>query len=749
MQTNVRVMSPNVNAHHPDNAPKHLDLMQLASTIWRRKFPIIGCTVIVAAATAFVALQMAPVFQATTTLMVSEKNAKVVSFDPNTASDSNAANQYLESQFELMKSRTTADQVAQELGLAQYPEFDQSKHPSVKQHLKDWLLAHGVGGSWLKANEPAPTPEQLANNVTRQFQSRVNIAQLGKSQLVQIQVDMTDPVMAAKAANALAHAYMESQLQAAIGASGTASAWMNSRLGELGAKLKDSEERLQQYRDAENLVDVQGVSTVSAAQLSVTGEKMIEARRQRAEAESQYRQVQSNQGGGWEKLVSLPAVLADPLVQKFRAQQAEAQGKADELSRRYGPRHPAMEAANSDVAAATSSLKAQVEQVVASIQRNYQLAQANEGSLVSSFNSNKSQIQDISRKEFKLRELQREVDGDRALYETFATRLRETTATSDLGSASIRIVDPAITPMVPVRPNKPLIVALAAILTLILGSALALILEALNKTFKTIEQVESRLNVPVLGIVPKTKLNKKRHPGILFGDVAEQRFSESIRTIRTGVILNTIEKPEQVILITSSVPREGKSTFSINFAGAMGQLKKTLLVDIDLRRRSLAAMLGSPVNGVGLTDLVNGEASLEACIQSKDGFDFLSAGKQVHNPLEMLSSRAFLNTLKILKDRYDTIIIDSPPTHAVSDALVLSYFADSVIYVIKAASTSARLAEKGLDRLAQENAPLRGVVLNQVDIKKSLQNGGRFDGFYDYYDYSALPNPDKSTAKTI
>ncbi|WP_268799376.1 GumC family protein [Pseudomonas huanghezhanensis] len=689
---------------------------------------------------------MTPVYRAQATLVMDAKGSKAVSFDvaASTGGDSNAS-QYMETQAELLQSRTLAERVVRELDLASKPQFDSRAQPKPFAFIGRWLASTGLDEYLPEAvvsklgAAAEPTEQQKLDRTTRAFMELVTVEPQGKSQLANVMVDMKDPVLAAKAANALSNAFIESQLQTTIGASESATVWMNSRLVELGEKLKGSEARLQAYRESEGLVDVKGVGTISATELSLTSERMIDARRQRAEAESQFRQVQAMGKGGWQKIASVPAVLADPLVQQFKAQEARAKAKVDELAGRYGAKHPAMDAARSDLNAASAALRGQVEQVVAGIERNYQLAAANEGSLQSSFNANKSQIQDISRKEFKLQELQREVDGNRELYDTFMTRLKETTATADIDSANIRVVDPAVVPLSPIKPKKPLILAIAAVLGLFVGALLALLLDALNNTFRSIEQVENHLNIPVVGILPLMARRDRKDLAKTFNDPRFSRFTESIRTIRTNVVLSGYDKPHQVILVTSSVPGEGKTTVSINLAQALGQMEPVLLLDGDLRRPSLAKTLGVSADKPGLSDLITGKATFEQCVVQIDGIDVLCAGSATTNPLELLASQQFAQLLEELKSKYKRIIIDSSPTQVVSDTKVLSTLAQSVIYVVKAGATSIPLTEKGIAQLLQHKAPVRGIVVNQVDVNKANQYGHRFDGFYDYHGYSQKP----------
>jgi capsular exopolysaccharide synthesis family protein len=724
------------------------DLLQAWRTIWRRKWNIAGLTLVVMMVAALGTFAVTPTYRAASTLLIEEKKANVVSIEQVYGLEG-GGNEYLQTQFELLKSRALAERVVRQLELTTHPDFDPRQRPAPVIDVKG-LLAGLKIDQLIPATLPAdldesvdPVEAKIFDEVTKSFMKQVSVAPLGKSQLVKLQVDMSDPRLAARAANAMADGFIEGQLEASMEMSMSATQWMNSRLQELRIKLKEAEDKLQAFREQENLVDIDGVSTISAAELSATSDRMVDARRQRAEAESLYRQVKASRGG-WQKLATLPAVLGDPLIQQFKANQARAQAKLDELSRRYGARHPALEAARTDLAAASASLRGQVEQVVAGIERNYQLAVANESSLRASVEANKAQIQKISRKEFQVRELMREVEANRTLYDTFMKRLKETAATSDMDSANARVVDRATLPTVPIAPQRGLIVAFAGALALMAGIGLSLLLEMLNNTFKSTDEVEAKLNLPVLGILPLIKDRKRSELARLFGSEDDGTFSESIRTIRTSLVLSGMSGPHRTLVVTSSLPGEGKSTVAANLAYAFGQMERVLLVDADLRRPTLAKNFMFPVGSPGLANLIAGTARIEDCIKTVDGIDMLCAGLVPPNPLELLSSERFAKIIEHLKSRYDRVIIDSPPIQAVSDASLLAIHADAQIYVIKSEATPIPLVKRGVGQLLQSNSPVTGVVLNQVDIKKAQKQGYQYGGYYDYYGYSKKPTPQAS-----
>lgn len=722
-----------------DDDSDYIDIKRIWSALWSRRWKILVFVLAVTALTALLVMRMTPIFKATTTVMIEARGQQLLSFQQMTTPDGELS-EYLQTQIGLIKSRGVAEKVVRELKLAQHPEFDPRMQSSSLFDIRGWLielqafLLPGVTLIEPKSGD-GMTEAEVMDIVTRSFMETVGVWVEGKSQLVGISVSMADRLTAADAANALANAYIESQLEAKVDMSMTAATWMNSRLTDLRTTLQDSEARLQAFLEAEGLVDMNGVETISANELNLVGDRMIDARRQRAEAESQYRQVQAMRSAGWERLTSVPAVLGHPLIQQFKTDQARALARVEDLSRRYGEQHPAMQSARSDLNAATASLQNQVEQVVASIERNYQLAVANEKSLNASFEKNKEQIQDISRKEYQVRELQRDVETNRALYETFLTRLRETTATSDLSTTNARIVDMAIPPVEPTAPNKKLYMIVAVFLAVVVGIGLALVMDVLNNTFKSSDDVEAKLNLPVMGIMPLVPKRTRHEVAQFFQRNTDRSFSEAIRTIRTNIMLGEANHPRQVLVVTSTAPGEGKSSLATNLAFAMGQLQRVLLIDADLRRPTLARNFKFPAGTPGLANLIAGTATIEECIQSEGDVDMLLAGTVPPNPLELLSSPSFVKLLDAFKSRYDRIIIDSPPSLAVSDASLLSTLANAVVYVIKSESTMIPHAEKGVGQLLQSGAPVTGVVLNQVDIKKARKDG-KFNGYYDLYGYT-------------
>ena len=710
-----------------------IDLSHYWQVIRRQLKKIILFSAIITVIAVLVALAITPVYRATATILIEAEEAKVLSIEEVYGLGS-ASDEYYQTQFEILKSRELAKRTVLELGLIDNPEFNPA-HPANKKSfsIKEMILGEA---------EPLTEEEILAKTVDT-FWEAVSISPVRKTQLVKVSVDSESAEMARAAANAMAQQFIESQLDAKIEVTQQAAGWLSDRLGGLKAKLEDSERKLQQYREDNDLVDVEGVDTLVAKEIDQITEALVEARARRLELQGTYEQLQSLGALNYENLSSLPSIISNPVVVNLRDAETQAELKVSELKKRYGPLHPKMIAAESDLEAVRESVLTQMKRIATSIESNYLVAKSKENSLEKALRNSKSDVRNLNRTEFTLSEYQREVRTNRQLYEAFFNRVSETSATGDLQTANARVVDPAIKPVVPVKPNKKLIVLLALVVSGMFGVALAFLLDILDSTIKNLDDVERKLDVPMLGLLPL--VGKKQDAGdaeqMVRAFVGEgmDGFRESVRTLRTGLTLASMEQPASVILVTSSVPSEGKTTTSTNIAEAFGQMEKTLLIDCDMRRPSVAKKLGLAPNVPGLSNAVAYPDMLDECIQSRPelGIDVVSAGPIPPNPLELLGSKNFRDILDTLRGRYQRIIIDSAPMQAVSDALYLSTLVDGVVYVVKADATKDKLAQDGLSKLDNNNARVLGVVLNQVNIDREAKYADSYAGYYDVYGYSS------------
>src|SRR5882757_1846048 len=722
---------PTIPADEDWETGDEIDWRYYWSIINRRKWSIIGLALAVGLLTTLVVFAMTPIYRASTTLLIESQAPNVVSIQEVYGLDARSQD-YLATQTEIMGGRPIAETVVDRLGLIEQPEFR-------PQHF-DWSSWWPFG----MQKRVSPSQQSQRESAVDAYLGNLSIAPVRMTQLVRVEFESPDPRLAARVADAHAKAYIESTLEARADATRSATEWMATRLESLRKELQASEASLQTYREEEHIVDVTGVKALPAAEISNLSARLLEVRQTLAAAKIAYLQVTPAAGGG-ENLLGVPALLADEGMRRAQAAQATAQQAVAELEKRYGASHPKMIAAQNELAQATENLNNQARSVIEGIRKRYEAAKSEEAAIVAALGRAGQQYQQVGRKEAKLESLQRAVDTNRQLYDLFFKRLSETSATGDLATARARIVEPAVVPRVPAKPNKRRIVSVAVLLTLLFGVGVALLLTSLENTVKSARDVEEKLKRPLLGIEPRlgnqalsaaSMLGKGEEPG-----ETDPRFAEAIRTIRTAISLDNLDKPHKIILVTSPIGSEGKSIFALNLAVAFGRAEKTLLLDGDLRRPAVGRMLGLPRDAPGLTELLTSSSRLPECVNGtavKD-LDAISTGFIPPDPLQILSSSRMASALKVLSHTYSRIVIDCAPILPVSDAAVLSKYAHCVLYVVKSDTTTVAQIRKGLGLLERVNAPIMGIVLTQFDVRKAEKYGD-----YDYGSYEPDAGPSRA-----
>lgn len=716
-----------------------IDLGQYWNVVWRRKWSILALAVVAVLFALLVVSRMQPVYRAGATVMIESANSNVVAIQDVYGIDTRAE-EYYQTQFEILKSRPLAEKVVKRLDLVSHPEFQPAEGLRARllallpESDQPWLTPVR---NWLAGDrEPADAAERQRRVVER-YREMLEATAVSKTQLVRVTFNSADPALAAEVANEHARAFIESYLDAKEQMTRTASEWMNVRLDELRSRLVAAEEKLQTFREEEQLIDLDGIRALPALELNETTQKLVDARRDLSEAESAYRQMASLGNAPLDRLLAIPSIKQDPLVQQFRQARASAELRVAELSKRYGPQHPKMIAATSEKDSAERALAHQVESVKEAIRNQYEVSRSKASALDAAMATAKSGVQLVGRKESRYRELSREAETSRQLYDLFYQRASETQETVDLVTANARVIEPAVIPLLPSAPDRKLIVAIALVLALVAGVVLAFLREMLDNTVRHRGDVEQKIGQSLLGLVPLLGRSRRDGP-IRFGQ-GDQGFEEAIRTVRTGISLSRLDNPHKLILVTSAVADEGKTTIAVNLALAFAQLGRVLLIDADLRRPSLAAELDIGRQRPGLAELCAGRASGSECITrlEEQNLDVLTAGRATVNALELLESKRFKSILGKLASVYDRIIIDCPPVLPVSDTQVLANQCDAMVFVIRADSTPVLQVNRALQQLRRSSAALTGVVLNRVDVDKLASYGEYGGGDYYYGSYAA------------
>lgn len=721
----------NSNDMRVDDEQDVIDLFGMFRAMWHRKWVILGLATIVSLATSFWMGTKPAVYGAKATLLFEDTQASVVSIQDLYRQGEHSTG-YMQTQFELLRSRAIAERVVRKLQLQNMEKFKPQPPPPKPWYEFDLSTLKPAGSNPQPAKPwVMPSEEARIQDLTDMVAGGVKVEQIGESNLVSLTYTSDDPKLAASIANTYLEQFIDSFLAAKVDSTLKATDWLNTRLADLKQNLKNSEEKLQNFREREKLVDLQGVTTnLSAQQISNINNTYTQSQQRRRDLEATQKELEHLKTV--DELMTIPLVLNHDSIRALKQKESDSQRNLSELSRRYGPKHPKIVDAKAQLASIRSALEAEVHNVVFGLQREYRLALESENSSKSQLDATKLDLQDLNRKEFILKDLEREVDTNSQLYNIFFTRIKETGEAGVFEAPPARIIDLSLGGS-KIGPNVQQAVMVAFGLSFLFGCALAVLVDLLDNTLKSPTEVEDKLRVPVLGTLPVMQTSKEGHSEEYWLD-SKSDFAEAVRTIRTGVVLSGLDNPARLIVVTSSVPGEGKSTIALNLAASLAQMEKTLVIGADLRRPSLARKCNFPAKHPGLSNYVAGSAALDDCI-IKFGNDQLSvmpAGIVPSNPLEMLSSQKFRDTLELLQTKYDRIVIDSAPVAAVSDALMLASYADAVIFVIKSDATATALVKKSITQLENVNAPLTGVVLNHFDPAKLTKYYGNYNYGYRY-----------------
>jgi len=714
-----------------EEAQETLDLVRYWRAVNRNKWRILALVAAVAVIAALKAQSLQPVYRASATVLIEFGKSHITSLQDFYSWSSLSSYEQLQTQAEILKSHELARRLVRKLGLAK----ERAPQTQAQRSEAPWYAKLLPTGFVSRAAVLPPTAEERERGAAAAIQGALSVKPVPNSQLLEISFQSNDPKMAALIPNALADLFITADMEARVKARERAMAFLAEQSKELRKKVIASEKALQDYRDREQILDVKGVSLAGASrQLDDLTTSLVQARRQRADAEAALNQVAAAQNGGG-SIESLPAVLRHPLIQRAKELEAEAERKVADASKRYGPEHRRMIAAQADLQAAKENLRRQLDIIVGSFAKEVEVARENEAAIARALNRAKADIQSFNRKEFQLTSLEREVAANRQLYDMFIQRSKETNVSDELQNPVARVIDPAIAPTAASGPDKRRIVMISVFAALVVAIALAVLLERLDNRVKTSHDVETRLEVPAVGVVQKTKLEPDQPIERLFFEDPSTSFSESIRTIRSGVLLSGLDSPQKTVLVTSSVAAEGKTTVAANLAFALSHVKKTLLIDADMRRPQIGKVLGAPDGHFGLSSLVAGEVVPEKSFFTVEGSELrvLPSGRVPVNPLELLSSHRFVDALEQLKRLFEVIVIDSAPVQMVSDALVLSTLSTGVLYVVKADDTPYPVARQGLKRLRRVDATILGAVLNQLDMAKADKYYGEYSGYGSRY----------------
>jgi capsular exopolysaccharide synthesis family protein len=712
-------------------------LREYLRVLIKRKWVVLGSLAIIFGAVTISTLKATRIYDASGSIAINKTDPALL----NLKDSSNGGSDYydpadLDTEARILKSDLLALQVIKQLNLDKLPEFGGGADTSPA------ALA-------LTTDELQPDSEKTSA-LLGGFKSNLRVALVPNTRILEIHYRSPDRDLAARVVNTLIHTYIEQNFKTRFESTMQASDWLSKQLVDLQMKVETSQEKLVQYQKQHEILGIDEKQNIITSKLDELNKELTSAESDRMEKESVYRLVQSDDPDGSAAAAITANGTAEgsssssSLMERLRAQQADLNVQVAQLSTQFGPSYPKVAQLNSQLKEVGVQIQLELKKVISRVRSQYLTSLQHENMLHAALDRQKQEANKLNESAIEYSLLKRDLDTNRTLYEGLLEKLKEAGVTAGLRSNNIRSVDIARVPAVPSEPNVPRNLAFALALGLTTGIGLAFLLEGIDNTVRTPEQAQIISSLPSLGMIPlgsrstsgatsKQRLSvtsSKEVVELVTQSRPQSQMAESYRALRTSLLLTSLGAPPKVILVTSALPQEGKTTTSINTAIVLAQKgTRVLLIDADLRRPSIHKTLGMGPK-TGLSNVLTGNATLQqAVIRSNilPTLFVLPAGPPPPNPAELLASSNMKDVLAELREQYDHIVVDTPPTLSVTDAVVMSTRADAVVLVIRSGQTTKQALRRSRELLMQVNARIAGVLLNAVDLSSP--------DYYYYYEY--------------
>jgi succinoglycan biosynthesis transport protein ExoP len=661
-----------------------------------------------------VSLLMTPIYTASTTLQIDREAARVMNTtDVEPRESMIQGEEFFQTQYGLLKSRSLAERVIDQLGLARSDVFLKQMGVRAPQDLRN-------GQSAVDRRRAA---------VLKAVQDNLGVSPTRGSRLVAVSFSSPDAVLSARISNTFGDGFIQSNLDRRFESSSYARTFLEGRIAQTKAKLEEAERQLVDYATQQQIINVKdgtggGTQSLTATNLSSMNTALAAAKGARVNAEAKWRQANSG------ALMSLGEVLQNPTIQQLTQERAKLNSEYQQKLRLYKPDFPEMLQLKAQIDELDRQIATIAGNIKTSIQNQYLTAVSEERTLEGQVNGLKGDVLNLSERSIQYNILQRELDTSRTLYDGLLQRYKEVGVTGGITTNNISIVDRAEPPNRPAKPRLLLNLGLAAMLGAGLGILAAFLLEALDESITTPDEVESKLGLPVLGAIPL--LAKGIEPLSAMSDVRSS-FAEAYYSLRTALQFSSADGVPRTLLVTSSRPSEGKSTTALAIAKNLARVgHRVLLIDADLRKPSLHRLLGVS-SDVGLSSVLAGAALLsDAAVATADrNLATIPAGPLPPNPAELLSGPRIRSFLAEAQAHFDHIVIDGPPVLGLADAPILSSIVAGTVVIIESRGTRRGQARGALRRLHMAKGKVLGVILTKFKASAAAAYGG-YDYAYDY-----------------
>lgn len=721
------------------------DVREAINFVWRQWKLIAGVAALVTLLGALYIAKQTPLYTASAQLLLDPRKEKAAGQDM-TLSEIPLDLGTIESQIAIIKSSALLRRVVIKERLVNDPEFGASPASGGSG------LLQSIRGFFSRSPEPEPQAPTLAqsaqlstslDNLSPEVRATVEniklalgVTRAGQAYVLNITFTSADPAKAARLANAVADAFVVDKLDARFDAARRASAWLSDRLVELRQQLREAEEAVASFRIENNLVANSSGASLNQEQLAQLNGRLVAARSETAEKKARLELLQKIQAGGG-NISSLPEVANSGAIADLRRQENDISRQEADLLARYNDRHPSVVNLRAQLSDIRRAIGAEARRLTSAVQNEYDLARARQEAVEKTLREVTGQTGLDNSKSITLRELERTAAVNKSLFEDFLQRARVTQEQSTFEARDARVITPAQSPATPSSPKTLLIMLASLILGTAAGAGAAYLLELLNAGFTTPRQVEDMLQMPLLASISKMEARDLSGDGGVLAIPQYphvkplSRFSEAIRSLRSAIQMSDVDNPPKVLQLTSTIPGEGKSTIAQTMAASAAQSGlNVLIMDCDLRHPSTSRFFKAD-KSPGLVDYLVGGADIQTIIAYDERLRlwYLPAGSKTQNPPDLLGSAKLKQLIAGLREKFDLVIIDTPPMGPVVDPLIVSHLADKVIYVVRWASTAREMIGHSIDRLSGHKK-VAGVVFNYV-IDAQAQKYGKYA--YSYY----------------
>ena len=674
-----------------------IDVLSLLGTLWRGKWIILLCMLLCLGLGGYYTFKMAtPLYPAKAVVALEDQEQQVVDIQ-SVLSGVSADDSALNTEVEVLRSRLLIEKLVAELNLVADPEFNEALRPVNPWHPVTLVKAQ------LGVDDPVLSEAQIHNAVIDQTLSQIKISNIRNSLVFSITATTTDAEKSAEIANTLARLYIQSQLDEKFEATETASAWLSERAAELKVALETSEAKVKEFNAGTKLISLEALEAQSR-QLKDLRERLEVARSAAVAAQAR---LDAAQAAGTDPAAQVEALEDRELTEAYARLQDGGSLRAFQT--------------------VLVRVQLRAERAALRAAEQAEILAGTEAELAAEIDSQSIDL-------IELQQLRREAEANRLLYESFLSRLKETAVQKGLQQADSRLLSPAV-PRPASSPKKGLLLVLSLLVGTMLGAGLVLLRELRHQAFRTSDELSEFTNLPVLGTIPKIPGRARRDVLKYVQEKPTSVVAEAVRNLRTSILMSNIDNPPQVIMSTSSVPGEGKTTQSLTLAHNMAGLgKKVLVVEGDLRRRVFREYFELP-RAQGVVSVVSGSLPLEEAVQPHPEyrFDILVGEETSINAADLYSSERFAKVIEDMRAAYDYIVLDTPPVLVVPDARVIGQHADAIVFTVHWDETTKTQVRQGVNMLQGLGLKISGLVLGQVDYRTMKRYG--YGGQYGYDAY--------------